>query len=315
MSSQERAAYAQRSPGVFSLLDRTGLFVEAVGDWALDAVPAAAVVPAPAAESAPEDGPAPSGQPAFGGHADWAAEQCALLDAVSADLVADARSWGQRIRRVQRLAELCQQATVAGVEQFPQLELAAAWRIGQITATRWLAESEHFRTHLPMTLQALEAGALLVHQTTALLHRTLHCTPEVARAVEAALLPTAGGLCPSDLRKQVDKTVLRIESALADPAAVEQRQADAAADRRTWSRPEVDGMGVAGAVLTAEQLVAWQAGMDQLERRERTADRQAGIERTADQRRADLFAALPALVLAGYAQDDSAAAAGMPAAP
>ena len=74
-------------------------------------------------------------------------------------------------------------------------------------------------------------------------------------------------------------------------------------------------MGVAGALLTAEQLVAWQAGMDRLERRECVADRQAGIERTADQRRADLFAALPALVLAGYAQDDTLSAAGRPARP
>ncbi len=38
-----------------------------------------------------------------------------------------------------------------------------------------------------------------------------------------------------------------------------------------------------------------------LERTERAGDRQAGIERTADQRRADLFAALPAMVLAGRA--------------
>ena len=302
VSRCSRDAYEQRSPGVFSLRDMTLLNVSTHG------VPPLEVAPL-------EVGPAAEGPLTPDLLADWAVEQSSLLDAVSDDLVADARSWGQRICRVQRFADLCQQATAAGVEQFPQLELAAAWRIGQSTATRWLSEAEHFRTHLPQTLQALEAGALLVHQASALLHRTLHCTSEVARAVEAALLPTAGGLCPSDLRKQVDKAVLRAESALADPAAAEQRQADAVADRRTWSRPEVDGMGVAGALLTAEQLVAWQAGMDRLERRERTADRQAGIERTADQRRADLFAALPALVLAGYAQDDTAATAGVPARP
>jgi hypothetical protein len=41
--------------------------------------------------------------------------------------------------------------------------------------------------------------------------------------------------------------------------------------------------------------------LDELERTERATDRQAGIDRTADQRRADLFAALPAMVLAGRA--------------
>jgi hypothetical protein len=69
-------------------------------------------------------------------------------------------------------------------------------------------------------------------------------------------------------------------------------------------------MGLAGAVLTAEQLVGWSAGMDSLERRERVADRRAGIDRTAPQRRADLFAALPAMVLAGTAQDAGAQDAG-----
>jgi len=60
-------------------------------------------------------------------------------------------------------------------------------------------------------------------------------------------------------------------------------------------------MGFAGAVLTAEQLRTWSASLDELERTERAGDRQAGIDRTADQRRADLFAALPAMVLAGRA--------------
>jgi len=300
MRNEGRAAYEQQSAGVFALIG--GVAPAVLTGPPVATTPAAArpVEPAPAAPAA---------------LADWAVEQSALLDGVCSDLALDARSWGQRIRRVQRFAELCQAATASGVEQFPQLELAAAWRIGQQTATRWLGEAEHFRTHLPQTLLALESGTLLVHQASALLHRTLHCTPSVALAVEAALLPTAAALCPSDLRKRVDKAVLRAESAQTDPEAAEQRHADAVADRRTWTRAELDGMGLAAAVLTAEQLVAWQDGMDQLERRERVADRQAGVDRTAEQRRADLFAALPALVLAGHAQDDAAAAAGVPAGP
>ena len=104
--------------------------------------------------------------------------------------------------------------------------------------------------------------------------------------------------------------MLRIESEAADAAAAEQRRAQAAAGRRTFAKPLPDGMALAGAVLTAEQMVGWQVGMDALERRERIADRDAGVERTAEQRRADLFAALPSMVLAGTAQD-RAAVAGM----
>ncbi len=140
-----------------------------------------------------------------------------------------------------------------------------------------------------------------------LLQRTRHCSAEVARAVEAAVLPAGADLVPADLARRVDRAVLRIESEQAEASAAEQRHADAAAQRHTFAKPLQDGMGLAGAVLTAEQLAAWERGLDRLERRERRADRDAGVERTAAQRRADLFAALPAMVLAGTAQDRAAA--------
>ena len=228
-------------------------------------------------------------------------EQVELLDRVREGLVEESRSWARRVRALRRWAEL-----VPAGESFEQLEMAGSWQVSQLTASRWRDEAERLLACLPLTLAALEAGTLLVHQAQVLLRRTRHCSEQVARAVEAEVLPTAAGLIPSDLGKRVDRAVLRIESELSDAAQAEQRHADAAAQRRTWTAVDVDGMGLAGAVLTAEQLVGWQAGMDQLERRERLADREAGIDRTRDQRRADLFAALPAMVLAGIAQDASA---------
>ena len=228
-------------------------------------------------------------------------EQVELLDLVREGLVEESRSWARRVRALRRWAEL-----VPPGESFEQLEMAGSWQVSQLTATRWRDEAERLVDCLPLTLAALEAGTLLVHQAQVLLRRTRHCSEQVARAVEAEVLPVAAGLIPSDLGKRVDRAVLRIEAELTDAAATEQRHADAAAQRRTWTAAEPDGMGLAGAVLTAEQLVAWQAGLDQLEKRERIADREAGIERTRDQRRADLFAALPAMVLAGIAQDASA---------
>ena len=151
---------------------------------------------------------------------------------------------------------------------------------------------------------------LLEHQARVLLHRTRHCTVEVAQAVEVQVLPEAAPLCPADLARRVDRAVLRVEAEHDGAAA--QRHADAAAQRRTFGEALPDGRGLAAAVLTAEQLVAWQHGMSTLERRERLADRDAGVERTPEQRAADLFAALPAMVLAGTAQDRGArhAAAG-----
>ena len=238
-----------------------------------------------------------------------------LLDSVREGLVAEAQAWAVRLRQLRELTRLSGTAHLAAVPQFPQLEMAGSWQVSQLTATRWSDEAERYELCLPQTLEALEVGALLVHQAQVLLHRTRHCTETVARAVENEVLPFASALCPSDLRKRVDRVVLRVESELADAAVhddpdavspAEQRHAEAVADRHVYTRPELDGMATAAAVLTAEQSVAWKHGLDLLERRERLADRVAGLDRSAEQRRADLFAALPAMVLAGTALDRAA---------
>jgi hypothetical protein len=232
------------------------------------------------------------------------AAQVAALDAVRERLVDDARSWAAQIDELTGIALRAEQSG-AQVRLTLALELAGSWQIGQLTAERWLAEAERFSDALPMTLSMLRSGSLLRHQASTVLHKTMHCTPEVARAVEAQVLPAGAALCPSDLGRKLERVRLRIESEQLDPADAERLEVEKAAGRRTYVRPTEDGMAIAGAVLTPEQAVTWAAGMDALERRERAADRAAGIDRTAEQRRADLFAALPSLVLAGTAQDDA----------
>ena len=229
--------------------------------------------------------------------------QAGSLDVVSDRLRADARSWATQLEQLSALAARAEKQGLQ-VRRTLALELAGSWRIGQLAAERWLYEAGRFYDALPLTLSMLQTGTLLRHQATVLLHGTADSTPEVARAVEAEVLPVGAALCPSDLRDRVKKTRLRLESEQNDPADAERQEAEKIASRRTWVRPTDDGMAVAGALLTPEQGMAWAAGMDALERRERLADRAAGIHRTAEQRRADLFAALPALVLAGTAQDD-----------
>ena len=56
-------------------------------------------------------------------------------------------------------------------------------------------------------------------------------------------------------------------------------------------------MGSLWALLPAEQLRAFTVGLDELTRRQQQTDRAAGLDRTTDQRRADLLAMLPALAL------------------
>ncbi len=233
--------------------------------------------------------------------------QVRSLDRVRAGLVADAKGWAARIAEI---TDLALRAEMAGPQtrRTLALELAGSWHVSQLTAEQWVAQAQRFVEALPLALSMLDAGTLLVHQAQVLLHRTWECTPEIAAKVEAEVLPDGAGLCPSDLARKVDRVRLRLESEAADAADAERQEAQKVAGRRTWLRPTPDGMAVAGALLTPEQAVAWAKGMDLLERRERLADRACGIRRTAEQRRADLFATLPALVLAGTAQDRCAGA-------
>ncbi|TAL14942.1 MAG: HNH endonuclease [Frankiales bacterium] len=225
------------------------------------------------------------------------------LQAVADDLAADARSWARQLTEIATMAWRAQQAGGSASRELP-MELAGSWQISQLTAERWIGEAERFRDALPLTLELLGEGRLLRHQAVAVRQELDPCTPEIARATEAEVLPAGAELCPTDLRRQLKRVRLRIEREQQTAEQADAAEAEKVGRRRTWTRPTEDGLMVAGAVLTPEQGVAWAQCMDDLERRERLADTAAGISRTAEQRRADLFASLPAIALAGMAADD-----------
>jgi hypothetical protein len=188
--------------------------------------------------------------PSDDGAPDADAAYCATLDAVGEVLREQARSWAAQLRLVAQLDTLSRRAR-HGTAQFVQLEMAGSWQIGQLTATRWQWESERMHEALPLTLDMLERGDLLVHQATVLLQRTRHCTPEVARAVEASVLPAGAELIPADLTRRVDRAVLQVESEqpirLRPSSGTRRLQPSAT---RSPSRCRT-AWGLAGAVLTA----------------------------------------------------------------
>lgn len=226
------------------------------------------------------------------------------LHAVRDDLIADAQSWARQLTEIATMAWRAQKAGGSALPELP-MELAGSWHISQLTAERWIGEATRFRDALPLTLQLLGEGRLFRHQAVVVRQELEPCTPQIARATEAEVLPAGAGLCPTDLRKQLKRVRLRLESEQQTDEQAEAAEKAKVGRRRTWTRPTEDGLMLAGAVLTPEQGVAWAQGMDALERRERLADRAAGIDRTAEQRRADLFASLPATVLTGLAADDT----------
>jgi len=180
------------------------------------------------------------------------AAQNRALDAVVAVEMDRARLFAREVHELVALGGLSASEQDYGeVVQFAQLELAGSCRLGQGTATIRLLQAERLVVvALPLTLRALEQGALFVHQAKVMLERTANCTEQIAREVERRVLPAGLGACPADLGRQVAKTVLLVEAELDAQAALERRDT-ARRSRRTWTRPELDGMGVAGALLTA----------------------------------------------------------------
>ena len=186
-----------------------------------------------------------------------------------------------------------------GPERFLEVEVAGTLRIGQGAAGHRLREASRLVETLTCTFAGLAAGAVFLGQARIVLELTESCTEAVAAEVDRRLHTATPDLaCWSGrrLRDRVRRLVLTVEADL-DPLATARRELTARARRKVSVRPEPDGMGSLWALLPAEQLRAFTVGLDELHRRQQTADRALGIDRTADQRRADLIAMLPALAL------------------
>ncbi len=223
-------------------------------------------------------------------------EQLDALAAAEAQLLAD---------RVDVLVELHAASVLLqrgdGVERCPELDVAATLRVGQVAAGLRVAEAHRLHAVLTRTLAGLRSGSVLVPQALILLRETRSCSAPVAADAERRVFTGLGpdGLAPwfaGDLTRRVKRAVLQAEAAL-EPDATAQREADARQDRRVMVRSEPDAMGSLWALLPAEQLRAFTLGLDELTRRQKQADLLAGVDRTVDERRADLLALLPALAL------------------
>jgi hypothetical protein len=70
-----------------------------------------------------------------------AEESSAVLDACLEGLRAEARLFGARVRALFRLDAL---ADASRTRRFLELEVAGSLSVGQLTASRWLAQAERF---------------------------------------------------------------------------------------------------------------------------------------------------------------------------
>lgn len=225
-----------------------------------------------------------------------------LLEQLETSARVDAARFAEDADRLVELAVLSRRLFGAdGVERYLSMDVAGTLRVGQQAAARRLSEAERLHTALPRTLARLRTGRLLVPQASVLLHETGACSDAVAADAERRVLAglddeALKGLVGLKLVRRVKRAVLEAEAAL-EPALTAERESEARRGRRVQVRPEPDGMGSLWALLPAEQLRTFALGFDELDRRQAQADRAAGLDRTADQRRADTLALLPALAL------------------
>jgi len=146
-----------------------------------------------------------------------------------------------------------------GVSEFFPDELAHAVNLGRGTAAFRARRAFTWRDNLPATFAALQRGNI-DERRAGVLADALQCTtPELAQAVEAALLPEAGDMSPARLRDRALELLAEL-----DATAVDRRRAEAqrAADVRTY--PTADGMAALTAEMSAEEVAACYAVIDQL---------------------------------------------------
>lgn len=216
--------------------------------------------------------------------------------------VAEAHLFAEQARQLAELIRLSEAAHgVDGVERFLVMDVAGTLRTGQMSATTRLMDAQRLVQVLTRTLEALEDGRLLLPQARTVLRETNNCSERVAAEVERRVLAVEGpeelaGWTAKRLRDRVKAAVIAVEAEL-EPADTEEREQRARDGRRVCVSEQPDGMASIWALIPAEQARALDLGMDELCRRQRLADTSDGVERTCDQRRADLLGMLPALAL------------------
>jgi hypothetical protein len=172
---------------------------------------------------------------------------------------------------------------VAGVSEFFASELAMVLNRGRGTANHLHHRAQVWAESLPATFAALAAGELDLARAAALADVLGGTSLELARRIEALLLPGACDLSVARLRTRATELLLELDAAAADE---QRRRKQQAAD--VFLQPGADGMATLGADLPADEAAEGYAMLDQLARMAK-AD---GDERPIAQLRTELFSLL-----------------------
>jgi hypothetical protein len=165
-----------------------------------------------------------------------------------------------------------------GVSEFFPREVGHALNLSRATAAFRARRAYTWRDKLPATFALLKRGEIDERRASRLADVLQHTAPELTRQVEARLLPTAGDLAPAKLAARALELLAEID---AEAIAERHEQEKKTADVRGY--PTGNGMGTLAADMTAEEVAACHAMIDQLAQMAKTDgdDRPIGQIRAA----------------------------------
>ncbi|MGY1624005.1 HNH endonuclease signature motif containing protein [Geodermatophilus sp. SYSU D00965] len=136
-----------------------------------------------------------------------------------------------------------------GVSEFLAPELAVVLNCGRGTAAHLAHRAWVYRENLPGTRAALAAGELDEARAKVLADVLAHTSADIARVIEARLLPEAAGLSTGRLRNRALALLLELD---ADAVDARRRDAQRSADVRS-SPSHLEGMATLAAGLPADE--------------------------------------------------------------
>ncbi|HEY9388217.1 MAG TPA: DUF222 domain-containing protein, partial [Mycobacteriales bacterium] len=167
--------------------------------------------------------------------------------------------------------------------EFVADEVGLVLSVSRRVAENRVAQAVEMTTRTPAVLRGMESGVLDLYRARIVTDATYRLDDQVAARVAAHVVGQAEGCNASQVRRLVRRAVLQL-----DPDGAGRRHERARADRRVMLTPLDDGMAELTAFLPAEQAVAVYQRVDDLAR----GSRVAGDQRSADERRADVFVGL-----------------------
>jgi hypothetical protein len=172
------------------------------------------------------------------------------------------------------------------------VELAGTARIGQMRATTQSEIAVRIVRNFPRVLELMKSGAMYRGTVEMLATLTKNASTEVQVELGYRISDELAPLDAVDARELIVQTLLEVEADLGKQEK-EERHERARKNRGLWIKPLGDGMTRIGCDVDDIAAQHFARNLDELVRVQTEADRRTGVERTMQQRRADVLAELP----------------------